>query len=549
MIRERVPVLIVGAGYAGLSAAALLAWRGVRCMLVERRGSTSQLPKAHGLNRRSMEVLRVVEGLEEALHLSSGADANDSTLIIAERVVGPIIATLVTKSSLDLTLVSPAKVCTAGQDRVEPVLLRYAEENGAKVRFSTRLIHFRADSEGVEAIVRDERTGAETTVFADYLIAADGAEGTIREAGNVKMEGPGVLAHTISILFEADLESVLPSRGLVLYYLRNPSFSGALVTCDDSNRFQLNVEFNPARDKASDFDEQRCVELVRDAVGISDLELKICDIWPWKMSALMADRMSFGRVFLAGDCAHVMPPVGGLGGQTAIQDAADLAWKLAMVIKGHAAPALLDSYEPERRPVARIAIARQIANYVERLLPERQELRIPGDEYDMLSTSIGYRYRSAAIITEADDDGSAVENPAHASGAPGTRLPHVWLERGEKRLSSHDLIGRNFVLFAGPEGKSWIEAAQEIANSSAPLCCYRLSVDVADPFGEFLSRLGLSSSGAVLVRPDGYIAWRSRESQQRALSLLEASFALVRGMSAATRPHETQAEWILEGRL
>lgn len=542
MIRQRVPVLIVGAGYAGLSAATLLAWRGVQCMLVERRASTSRLPKAHGLNRRSMEVLRVVEGLEEALHSASGASANDSTLIIAERVVGPIISTLVTKSSLDSTLVSPAKVCTAGQDRVEPVLLRYAEKNGADIRFSTTLVDFRTMNDGVEAILRDERTGDERIIFADYLIAADGAEGTIREAGRVKMEGPGVLAHTVSILFEADLASVLPSRGLVLYYLRNPSFSGSIVTCDDPNLFQLNVEFDPAFDKASDFGLDRCTQLVREAVGLNNLELEILDIWPWKMSALMGDRMSFGRVFLAGDCAHVMPPVGGLGGQTAIQDAADLAWKLAMVIKGHAAPSLVDTYEAERRSVARIAIARQIANYVERLLPDRQELRIPGDEYDMLSTSIGYRYRSTAIISEMDDNGDAVENPLEPSGSAGTRLPHVWLQRGVERLSSHDLIGRHFVLFAGSEGECWVEAADEISKSGAPISSYRLSADITDPGDEFLSRLGLSSSGAALVRPDGFIAWRSRERQPEALSVLEGNFARVRGMRALTQSRGAEAE-------
>ncbi|WP_330085089.1 methanobactin biosynthesis FAD monooxygenase MbnF [Methylocystis iwaonis] len=546
MIRQRVPVLIVGAGYAGLSAATLLAWRGVQCMLVERRESTSRLPKAHGLNRRSMEVLRVVEGLEEALHSASSAPANDSTLIIAERVVGPAIATLVTKNALDSTLVSPAKVCTAGQDRVEPVLLRYAEEHGADINFSTTLVEFRAMSEGVEAVLRDERTGAERIVFADYLIAADGAEGAIREVAGVKMDGPGVLAHTVSILFEADLASLLPSRGLVLYYLRHPSFSGSIVTCDDPNLFQLNVEYNPAFDKASDFDLDRCAQFVRDAVGLSDLEFEIRDIWPWKMSALMADRMSFGRVLLAGDCAHVMPPVGGLGGQTAIQDAADLAWKLALVIKGHAAPTLVETYEPERRPVARIAIARQIANYVERLLPDRQELRIPADEYDMLSTSIGYRYRSSAIISEQDDSGKAVENPLEASGAPGTRLPHVWLVRGGERLSSHDLIGRHFVLFAGPEGKCWAEAAEEISKSDPPLSCYRLSSDIADPSDQFLSRLGLSSSGAALVRPDGYIAWRSREGQRQALSVLEGAFARVRGMRSMTQSHQAEAESLFE---
>jgi 2-polyprenyl-6-methoxyphenol hydroxylase-like FAD-dependent oxidoreductase len=527
---ERVPVLIVGAGYAGLSAATLLAWRGVPCLLVERRASTSRMPKAHGINRRSMEVLRVVEGLEDALFASSRTGANDSTLIIAESVTSPPIETLVTKMSLDATRVSPSKICTAGQDRVEPVLLRFARENGADIRFSTTLARFSQREDGVEAILRDEVTGKETTVLADYMIAADGAGGTIRDAGGVKMEGPGFLADTISVLFEADLSAILPSDGFVLYYLRNSAFSGALVTCDEPNHGQINIEYDSSRDRESDFDEERCRQLVRQSVGVPDLAVKILDIRPWRMAALIADRMSFGRVFLAGDCAHITPPVGGLGGQTAIQDAADLAWKLALVVKGQAAPALLDSYEIERKPVARIAIARSIANYVERLLPDRQELRIREDEHGLLETAMGYRYRSDAIIAGEADDGAAVEDPFRPSGAPGTRLAHVWLRRGEETISSHDLIGRDFMLFVGEAGGDWMEAAQRVGlRSQAPLGLCRLGFDVEDPEGLFLPRLGVSPEGALLVRPDGYIAWRSKGRIPDPRSTLETSFARARG--------------------
>jgi putative polyketide hydroxylase len=312
--------------------------------------------------------------------------------------------------------------------------------------------------------------------------------------------------------------------------LRNPKFSGAFVTCDEPGHGQLNIEYDSASDHASDFDEVRCRKLVRDAFGLPDLQVEILDIRPWDMSALTADRMSFGRVFLAGDCAHVMPPVGGLGGQTAIQDAADLAWKLALVVKGHAAPSLLDTYEAERKPVARIAIARQIANYVERLLPAREDLRIRDEEHDILGTAIGYRYRSSAIVSDDLDDGAATENPLQPSGSPGTRLAHVWLCRGEETISSHDLIGRDFVLFAGSDGAEWIDAARRIAlRSGAPLSCSQLSVDVDDPQGLFLPRLGVSSKGATLVRPDGYIAWRSRGADSSPISTLETNFARIRG--------------------
>ncbi|MGJ0395400.1 MAG: methanobactin biosynthesis FAD monooxygenase MbnF [Methylocystis sp.] len=542
MSAERIPILIVGAGYAGLSAAILLAWRGVPCILVERRASTSRLPKAHGLNRRSMELLRVVDGLEDALFAASRTRANESTLIIAETVTSPPIETLVTKASLDATQVSPSKICTAGQDRVEPVLLRFACQNGADVRFSTTLERFSQRPDGVEAILRDEASGRETIVRADYLIAADGAGGTIRDAGGVRMEGPGVLSDTISVLFKADLEAVLPSGGFALYYLRNAAFNGAFATCDEPGHGQLNIKYDPTRNHVSDFDEARCRELVRQSFGVSDLAVKILDVRTWQMAALLADRMSFGRVFLAGDCAHVVPPVGGLGGQTAIQDAADLAWKLALVVKGEAPPSLLDSYNVERRPVARIAIARAIANYVERMLPDRQDMRIREDEYGLLETSMGYRYRSAAIIADEADDGAPVEDLLRPSGAPGTRLAHVWLRRHDETVSSHDLVGRDFVLFAGPNGGDWTEAARRVGlRSGTPLGVCRLGVDVDDPEGLFLPRLGVSPEGALLVRPDGFICWRSRGRSPDALATLEASFARARGENVAvgSTPVET----------
>jgi len=320
----------------------------------------------------------------------------------------------------------------------------------------------------------------------------------------------------------------------VLYYLRNSAFSGAFVTCDEPNHGQINIEYDSSHNQESDFDEEGCTELVRQALGVPNLAVKILDIRPWQMAALVADRMAFGRVFLAGDCAHITPPVGGLGGQAAIQDAADLAWKLALVVKGHAVPALLDSYEIERKPVARIAIARAIANYVERLLPDRQDLRIREEECGLLETAMGYRYRSDVIIFDEADDGAPVENPLCPTGAPGTRLAHVWLRRGEQTISSHDLIGRDFVLFAGSDGGDWIEAARRVGlRSTAPLLVCRLGYDVDDPEGLFLPRLGVSPEGALLVRPDGFICWRSRGRSPDAFATLEASFARARGEKIA----------------
>jgi putative polyketide hydroxylase len=528
MTHQRTTVLIVGAGYAGLTAAMLLAWRGVSCILVESRASTSRHPKAHGLNRRSMEVLRVVPGLEEDLFNACRAAPNDSTVVIAETVTGRELKRILTKASLDASLLSPAKVCSAGQDRVEPVLLRHARANGADIRFRTTLLKFAQNESGIEAALSDAATGEQIIVRADYLIAADGAGGSIRETLGIDMNGPGALSYAVSILFEADLTAVMRGRGFVLYYLQNPSFTGAFVSCDDPDRGQLNIEYDPSRESVEDFDEARCEELVREALGVSELRVKVLDVMPWQMTALVASHMSKGRVYLAGDAAHIMPPVGGLGGQTAIQDAADLAWKLAYVINGRAGQGLLDTYETERLPVAHIAIARQIANYVERMQPLRADIRLPALEADYLGAAIGYRYRSRAIISDASDDGLATENPLHPSGSPGTRLAHSWLRKNGQITSTHDLVGRQFVLFVGPDGAAWMEAGQAIAQiAGAPLACYRLAVDLIDEAELFLSRGGLESDGAMLVRPDGFIAWRSRRLCADPIEVLDEAFTRI----------------------
>lgn len=526
MTIRHVPVLIVGAGFAGLTAAMLLAWRGAPCLVVERHATTSRHPKAHGVNRRSLELLRVIPGLEDELHQASRARPNDSTIIIAEQVTGREIKTLLTPSNLDMPDLSPAMICSAGQDRVEPILLRHASALGAEIRFSTELAGFTQAPDGVHATLRDLASGEETHIFADYLVAADGGASPVRRALGVEMQGHRALSHAVSILFKADLAAPMRNRGFVLYYLQNPKFTGAFVSCDAPDQGQINVEYDPSRESASDFDATRCVGVVREALGMPDLDVNVLDVMAWEMSALLAERMSVGRVFLAGDAAHVMPPVGGLGGQTAIQDAADLAWKLAMVLQGHASPALLDTYEAERLPVARLTIARQIANYVERLRPDRAALRDPAAGTDYLSVAMGYRYRSGGIQAQTPDDGRPAEDPFHPTGRPGARIAHAPLQRAGRLISTHDLTGRGFVLLAGPDGAAWVAAARNVAErSGAPLAASRVGEDLIDATKTFLARTGLGPDGALLMRPDGFIAWRSQRAHADPATILEDALA------------------------
>ena len=529
----RVPVLIVGSGLAGLTTAVMLAWRGIRPLLVERHADTSKNPRARGVNFRSMELLRVA-GLEADL-MAEGGDLKDFSIIIAERVTGRELRTILPRGSWDTTTLTPAQMSRAGQDRVEPILRRHAEALGADIRYSTELMSFEQDNSGVTATIRDLRTGVESLVRADYLVAADGNRSPIRERLGIGLHGPGTLSHNMAMVFEADLEQTLQGRSLALYYLQNPDFTGAFINTTERDRALVSVEYNPDKESPADFDTQRCIKLVRAAIGIADLEVNMIEVQPWEMASRAADRFVQGRVFLAGDAAHTMPPTGGLGGQTAIQDGYDLAWKLAMVLHDQAGPELLTTYEPERQPVCEMTVALQTANYVERLRPDRNDLQFQAGELDYMSVAFGYRYRSAAILQDIPDDGALTESPDRPSGRPGTRGAHVVFEHKGKKVSSLDLIGRDFVLLTGPEGAPWARAGTAFAyHCGIPLSIYRIGADLLDVSGKWAERYGVTAAGAVLLRPDGYIAWRARTVTSSAATTLREALAKVMFRSTDT---------------
>jgi 2-polyprenyl-6-methoxyphenol hydroxylase-like FAD-dependent oxidoreductase len=527
------PVLIVGGGLAGLSAATLLAWRGVNSVLVERRASTSRHPRARDVNMRSMELLRGVPGLEADLAAAAPFAFGEFSIVVAESVSGRVFKTIIAPGEVDPRMVSPAAHCMAGQDRVEPILLRHARALGADVRFSTELVRFEQDAHGVHAVLRDVRTDAATSLDVDYLIAADGNRSQARGALGIGMRGWGTLSNNISILFEADLSAIVKERAFLLYYLQNPEFTGVFVTTDDPNVGQVSIEYDPARETVADYTPARATEMVRAALGKPELALRILSVMPWEMSSRIADRMSLGRVFLAGDAAHTMPPTGGLGGQTAIQDAADLAWKLAAVLRGEAGPALLDTYAAERHPVAELTVARQTANYFERMRPDRKDIST-SEAPDWLNVAIGYRYRSEAILDDAPDDGWPTDHPLHPTGRPGTRLAHTVVTRGGQAISTLDLVGPGFVLLAGAEGVGWMEAAK-----AAKLSAFRFGEDFDGDASAFLARTGLGAGGALLARPDGFIAARWKQAVHDPASTLEN--ALARAQCRERRDRERAA--------
>ncbi len=529
----RTPVLIVGSGLAGLTTAVMLAWRGIRPLLVERHADTSINPRARGVNFRTMELLRVA-GLEADL-MAEGGGMQDFSIIIAETVTGKELKTLLPRGSWDTSDLTPAQMSGAGQDRVEPILRRHAEALGADIRYCTELTSFQQDDLGVTATIRDRRTGAESIVRADYLVAADGNRSPVRERLGITMHGAGSLSHNIAMVFEADLGEALRGRSLALYYLQNPDFTGAFINTTDPNRALVSIEYDPDKEQPADFDTRRCIDLVRAAVGIPGLDVKILEVMPWEMASRSADRYIQGRVFLSGDAAHTMPPTGGLGGQTAMQDGYDLAWKLAMVLHGQAGADLLKTYETERKSVCEMTVTFQTANYVERMRPDRKDLQVKAAETDYLGIAFGYRYRSDAILQDVPDDGGRIESPMEPTGRPGTRGAHVAFEHKGRPTSSVDLIGRDFVLLVGSDGAPWARAATTLAyQRGVPLSIYRIGADLLDVNNKWTERYGVTSAGAVLLRPDGYIAWRARTSASSALTTLREAIGHIMFRTADT---------------
>jgi putative polyketide hydroxylase len=501
-------VLVVGGGITGLSTAFFLARQGVGVTLVERHPSTAIMPQARAFNARSLEIFRTF-GLEEEIREHQSILAGLPEMIGADTLAGDERFRVDMLDRVRPGEISPADWAMIDQDELEHVVRAHAERAGAEVRFATELVSFEDDAEGVTAAVRDLGSGTGSRVRADYLVAADGNRAGIRHSLGVEADGLGVLGHAAHFLFDADLDEPLRGRRFLLAYFDRPVPGTVLVPLERPGRWMLGVPMRPG-ESIEDFTEQRCVELARDAVGVPDLELALVPPVPgWsrmlldvRLAAVVARRFRAGRVFFAGDAAHVFPPTGSFGASTGIADAHNLAWKLAAVLEGRAGPALLDTYDAERRPVARATMETAV-----RILHARHGAT--GDaatEIDEVTMAHGYRYRSAAVRTEPGTPDEPVDDPRTPSGRPGLRAPHVWLERAGRKVSTLDLGTGSFTLLAAAEGAGWAEAAAGLGVD-----VHVVGDGLRDLEDRFPRAYGIGPSGASLVRPDGFVAWRAPE--------------------------------------
>jgi 2-polyprenyl-6-methoxyphenol hydroxylase-like FAD-dependent oxidoreductase len=526
---EDVPVLIVGGSLVGLSAALFLRWHGVDVLAVERHAGTAINARAGHFHLRTVEILRSA-GLEDAVrHKSEEQYPPDGGINNVESLAGREIANYFPNLNAGVDEFSPTVRLFINQDALEPILRVRAAELGARLRYRAECTSLEQDADGVTAVIRDLESGTESSVRAKYVVAADGNRSPVRERLGIGMRGHGLLSHSITIYFRAlaDLGPLLADRNQGVHYVTNPLMrgffrldrsgnAGFLVVnlVGDTSRPEVIAAFPsaPWANVAEGITEQRALELLRAAIGVPDIGVVIEDIATWRAEANCADRFRDGRVFLAGDAAHVVPPNGGYGGNTGVQDAHNLAWKLALTLAGVAGPGLLDSYDAERRPVGELTVEQAFTRYVTRVAPYlgTENTQPIVDDFSM---EIGYRYGSPAVVVEPGSP-PLHEHPRESAGRPGARAPHVFLDRDGTRLSALDLFGRNFVLLAGPEGGAWRDAAPAAAAGlGVALDAHMVGRgDLADPGGCFPGAYGISPSGAVLVRPDGFVGWRSADA-------------------------------------
>ena len=577
-------VLVVGAGVTGLTMCALLGALGVPTLTVARHSGTAPSPRAHITNQRTMEIFRDmgIEGRVQAVgtplkRLGANVLATSFTGLEIGRYECYGAGAL---QSSDFASASPCEMWNAPQHVLEPVLLGLARENGGEVRWSTELMDIEQRADHVLARLRQRATGAEYLVRARYVVGADGARSLVAALTGFEFEGECGLMSMMSSWLDVDLSRHTAHRPAAIYWMMQPGNdywvgSGTWICVRPFDEWVLTRQYDPA-DGEPDTSEAAIVAFARATIGDPDIPICVKDVSRWQVNNMVATEYRRGRVLLAGDAAHRHPPASGLGSNTCVQDAYNLAWKLAMVLSGRAGEALLDSYDEERRPVGGQIVDAAIKSLHNlRLIPRALGFRLgqssdegwasldalfsdePGaperraalaDVIELqhrrsnaLGVHLGQRYTSGAIA----GDGTAFPEPKRdphlhyePTTHPGGHLPHAWLERDGRRVSTLDLVGRGrFSLLVGIGGGPWARAAAAVSadvgiDLAVRFVGYRCEHD--DVLGDWRRLSEIGDGGAVLVRPDRHVAWRCAEMPEDPGRSLHDALRHVLSLDAAT---------------
>ena len=511
-----VPVLIVGGGLSGLASALFLAKHNVDYSLVERHTSTAIHPKAGGITFRTMELFREL-GLEQRIRSAGKALENCRGRIavhtIAEANQEELAQMRANQYENDEKLlqkieeISPSKQTACYQITLEEIMLQEARTLGGELSFYYELVSYEQNEQGVIATIRNRETEEESIIHCDYVIAADGAKSKIREQLGISTEGRGTIGgYYMNIYFEADLSEFIQGDAFGFSMVLHLEVLGALIPVDNERRWIYHVSYDPLKgERPEDFTIERCKQIIQTAIGSTNVESEILSVLPWEATESTATKFQDNRIFLVGDSAHIMPPTGGFGSNTGIQDAHNLAWKLAAVIKGKANPKLLETYHEERYPVAKLTTYYASSLLFRAANREESSLNI----MDGLAVTVGYQYSSKAIIDDSDNPHRM--DSVELNGRPGTRAPHFFGTYDGKEISILDLLGNDFVLLTISENRTWAEYVQNV-SSTLGINIKFYSVGLRGDFiaqEDIFSKLyGIENGGAVLIRPDAFIGWR-----------------------------------------
>jgi 2,4-dichlorophenol 6-monooxygenase len=561
-------VLIVGAGPAGLASSLFLSEYGVKNMVLEMFGWTAHVPRAHITNQRTMEIMRDLKLEGEVIEKGVPQELMGDT-VFCESLVGEELSRLHTwgthpRRKADYDLASPSRHCDCPQTLLEPILLQGAAYRGSKVRFNTEYLSFEQDADGVTVTARDVISRPPDPVFgkpyrirAKYLIGADGGRSRVAEQLGLPMEGQMGLEGSINIIFKADLSEYVADRPSVLYWVMQPGADvggigmGLIRMVRPWNEWMIVWGYD-INEGPPEIDQAEATRIAHELIGDDTTPIELLSTSLWTVNHMYATRLSGGRVFCMGDAVHRHPPSNGLGSNTSIQDGYNLAWKLALVLKGKADPSLLSTYDEERAPVAKQIVERANKSRVEfgpifealglseaksaeqmratmearkedtpEAAEQRQKLRdaieLKNYEFNAHGVELGQRYRSAATVTDGTPEPAYERDPElyyHPTTWPGARLPHCWVGHEDQKVSTHDLAGKGrFALFTGIGGEAWKEAAAEVsASTGVEIVAYVIGPgrEVLDLYDDWARLSGVEESGCVLVRPDAHVAWRTR---------------------------------------
>lgn len=571
-------VLVVGSGPAGLSTAVGLASHGVDHIVITKYQWTANTPRAHITNQGAMEIFRDFGVEKDVLEKAVPHELMGDT-VFCTSLTGEEIGRIHTWGThplreADYTLSSPTQNCDIPQNLLEPILLTRAAKLGSKVRFNTEFISFVQDATGVTTTVLDRISGTEYTIRSKYLVGADGGRSKVAEQAQLPMEGQMDIAGSMNIVFKADLSQYVAHRPSVLYWVLQPGSTiggiglGLVRMVRPWDEWLIVWGYDISQ-PAPEVTDEMAISLVRNLVGEPELEVKIESTSVWGNNKMYATAMNNGRVYCMGDATHRHPPSNGLGSNTSVQDAFNLAWKLAYVLQGKAGEALLDSYTAERAPIAKQIVLRanksieefggilQALGILDTNDPKVMQTRIEARrdntpegakrraelktalelkdyEFNAHGVELGQRYASKAVLKDGTPEPAMTRDSElyyHPTTWPGARLPHAWLGKDGYKVSTKDITGKGkFALLTGISGEKWAAATSAVAKELG------VEIDVhvigagrqyTDLYEDWTRLREVGEDGCVLVRPDQYVAWRSDSLPANAQAALLASMKSV----------------------